>query len=56
MLQQLGHDEAATSVEEAVRLAIKTGETTPDLGGSRTTSQVGDYVARRVGSEVRARG
>jgi 3-isopropylmalate dehydrogenase len=54
MLDQLGHDEAATSVEEAVRSAILTGETTPDLGGGATTSQVGDCIARQVGSGVRA--
>lgn len=48
MLETLGHGEGARAVEDAVRAALKQGETTPDLGGDLTTSQVGDELARRV--------
>lgn len=48
MLEHLGHDEAAAAVEAAVVNAIRQGETTPDLGGPRTTSEVGDLLARLV--------
>jgi len=50
MLEELGHAEAATGIEEAVRDLIRHGETTPDLGGRLTTSEVGDAVARSVAS------
>jgi 3-isopropylmalate dehydrogenase len=49
LLDNLGHDEAAESVEAAVKTAIVEGETTLDLGGKRTTSEVGDFLARVVG-------
>jgi isocitrate/isopropylmalate dehydrogenase len=49
MLDDLGHAEAATAVDDAVRLAISDHETTPDLGGNRSTSEVGDFLAARVG-------
>ena len=35
--------------------AFREGQTTPDLGGSLTTSQVGDLIARAVSREVAAR-
>ena len=45
MLRYLGQDEAADVVEKAVLRVIDEGETvTPDLGGSSSTSQVGDAV------------
>jgi 3-isopropylmalate dehydrogenase len=49
MLDYLGHKEAAQAVEEAVARSLREGRTTPDLGGSLTTSQVGDLLARAVG-------
>jgi 3-isopropylmalate dehydrogenase len=54
MLDDLGHAEAATAVDDAVKLAISDRETTPDLGGKRSTSEVGDFLAARVkeGPEV----
>lgn len=52
MLEFLGHAEAAQAVEEAVRETLVHGETTADLGGSLSTSQVGDALVRRVGSAV----
>ena len=55
MLETLGHAEAATEVERAVEQSLREGRTTPDLGGTLTTSEVGDLVARAVGSGVPAR-
>jgi 3-isopropylmalate dehydrogenase len=55
MLDYLGHVEAAKAMEDAVARSFRDGQTTPDLGGSLTTSQVGDLIARAVGREVVAR-
>jgi len=55
MLDFLGHGEAAKAVEEAVARSLRKGQTTPDLGGTHTTSQVGDLLARAVGGAVAAR-
>ncbi len=49
MLDYLGHEEAASVVEEAVRDAVRSGQTTVDLGGSLKTHEVGDLLARAVG-------
>jgi 3-isopropylmalate dehydrogenase len=46
MLDYLGHAEAAKAIDEAVSRSFREGQTTPDLGGSLTTSQVGDLIAR----------
>jgi 3-isopropylmalate dehydrogenase len=54
MLENLGHDEAAREIERAVEGAIRGSQTTRDLGGSLTTSQVGDLLAREVASGVAA--
>lgn len=48
MLDHLGHGEAARAVEEAVADSLRTGRTTFDLGGSLTTSEVGDLLAEAV--------
>ena len=48
MLDYLGHQEAARAVEAAVARSMREGQTTPDLGGSLTTPQVGDLLARAV--------
>src|SRR5436305_1612006 len=48
MLDYLGHQEAAQAGEAAVASSMREGQTTPDLGGSLTTSQVGDLLARAV--------
>ncbi len=50
MLQDLGHDEAANEIEAAVAASIRAGETTPDVGGKLTTSQVGDRLASAISS------
>jgi 3-isopropylmalate dehydrogenase len=54
MLEHLGHTEAARALDEAVARSMREGQTTPDLGGSLTTSQVGDLLARAVGKAVAA--
>ncbi len=48
MLETLGHSEAAAAVEGAVIAAIGDDFTTPDLGGERGTSEVGDFLAEHV--------
>jgi len=46
MLEFLGEADAAVAVERAVEAVLREGRVrTPDLGGSSTTSQVGDAVA-----------
>lgn len=39
------HDEIITAIEQA----IASGEVTPDLGGQRSTQEVGAAIAARVG-------
>jgi 3-isopropylmalate dehydrogenase len=48
MLDTLGHAAAAGAIEDAVADSLRQGQTTPDLGGSLTTTQVGDLVAAAV--------
>ena len=50
MLEDLGHRVAAEAVEEAVRRAVGDGVLTADLGGTCSTSEVGDYLAQSVAS------
>jgi 3-isopropylmalate dehydrogenase len=52
MLAELGHAEAAAEIERAVAGAIRAGQTTHDLGGPLSTSEVGDELARAVGSRA----
>lgn len=56
MLEDLGHAEAAASLEEAVASLVRAGETTVDLGGALTTFEVGDRIARAVASGAAVRG
>ncbi len=55
MLDYLGHGEAAKAIEDTVARSMREGQTTPDLGGTLTTSQVGDLLARAVGNVVAAK-
>lgn len=49
MLEFLGEAEAAAGIEKAVAANLAAGEVrTPDLGGSATTAEVGDDIARRL--------
>jgi homoisocitrate dehydrogenase len=48
MLDYLNENEAAKQLRTAVNQCIANGETTPDLGGSLTTSQVTERVIQRI--------
>jgi 3-isopropylmalate dehydrogenase len=48
MLRQLGHEEWAARVENAVSAAVAERKTTPDLGGTLTTEAVGDWVCHQL--------
>lgn len=50
MLDFLGWNPEGERIREAVRASVREGFSTPDLGGSRKTSEVGDWLARRVSS------
>ena len=54
MLSDLGHEAPAKAVESAVRGALEDGMTTPDLGGSCSTGEVGDRIAEVVATTVGA--
>jgi 3-isopropylmalate dehydrogenase len=49
MLDFLGWKPEADRLREAVRAALKENFVTPDLGGSKKTAEVGDWLANRVG-------
>ena len=49
VLRGLDQAEAADRVERAVRDALEEGVTTQDLGGDRTTEEVGEWIAARLG-------
>jgi tartrate dehydrogenase/decarboxylase/D-malate dehydrogenase len=50
MLRHLGHEDAGDAVDKAVLHVLEIGETlTPDLGGSSSTSQVGDAIVNALG-------
>jgi len=49
MVRHLGHGDMADAIEGAVQAAIRAGDCTRDLGGSLSTSEVGDAVAKRLG-------
>ena len=48
MLQELGEAKAARLVERAVYETLREGVRTPDIGGSASTTQVGDAIAAKV--------
>jgi 3-isopropylmalate dehydrogenase len=50
MLEYLGHAEAASAVERAVRECIAAGETTRDLGGTLSTVEAGERIRKAVKS------
>jgi 3-isopropylmalate dehydrogenase len=50
MLSHFGWSDSACRVEDAVRWAVEQEITTPDIGGSKTTAQVGDAIAARLAS------
>jgi isocitrate/isopropylmalate dehydrogenase len=48
LLDYLGHEAQAIEVESAVVDVISSGRTTPDLGGTATTREVGSAVMARL--------
>ena len=50
MLDHLGLAAGAAKLEEAVRTALAEQVTTPDLGGTSSTAEVGRWVADRAAS------
>ena len=48
MLEYLGNKPASKTIERAVSSAIAHDETTPDLGGSLSTEEVGSAICRRL--------
>ena len=48
MLDYLGLPEPANRINTAVRAALREGKTTPDLGGSLSTRECGDWLANFV--------
>ncbi len=48
MVEHLDFPAGARRIESAVMAALEAGETTPDLGGTRGTDQVGSWIAERL--------
>ena len=49
MLDALGHEDAATMIEKAVRDVVSDGHhRTPDIGGTTSTGQMGDAIVARL--------
>jgi 3-isopropylmalate dehydrogenase len=48
LLEYAGWHDSAERVEEAVRAAVVAGDTTPDLGGTKGTREVGDAICERL--------
>lgn len=48
MLRHLGFDAAAARIEAAIAAVILAGELTPDMGGSLSTTEVGDRLIARL--------
>lgn len=55
MLEDAGAGEAAAVLEAAVDAALAEGVRTPDLGGSATTSEVGDWLCSRIAASGEGR-
>jgi len=48
MLDFLGHREAHDAMLRAIETVLRDGPRTPDLGGSASTTQVGEAIAALV--------
>jgi 3-isopropylmalate dehydrogenase len=53
MLEFLGWSPEAVALRAAVRAALRENVVTPDLGGSKRTVEVGDWVAQKARTSVR---
>ena len=47
-LEHQGHSDAARAVESAVAASVAGGVKTPDLGGTASTSEVGDWIVEHL--------
>lgn len=54
LLEYFGFEEAAVAVEEAVSLSIRERQTTADLGGTRSTQQVGEWICENLDATMRS--
>jgi 3-isopropylmalate dehydrogenase len=48
MLETVGWKDEAKRIEAAVESAVRERQTTADIGGTLGTSQVGDWIAKRI--------
>jgi 3-isopropylmalate dehydrogenase len=48
MLEYLGFPEVSSQIEEVVREAVREDKTTPDLGGTLGTREVGNWICARL--------
>ena len=48
MLEYLGVRDAATAIEETVQEAVRTGQGTPDIGGTLGTRQTGEHIVNTL--------
>lgn len=48
LLQRLGFIEEAKVVQQAAADTLSMGKVTPDLGGKLTTSEVGDFICKKI--------
>jgi len=52
MLEFLGHRDAHDAMLRAIEAVLKDGPRTPDLGGSASTTQMGEALAALVGNGI----
>ncbi|MEO6436038.1 MAG: isocitrate/isopropylmalate family dehydrogenase, partial [Tepidisphaeraceae bacterium] len=52
MLDWLGPDRAAAMIRAAVERTLETGETTPDLGGTLSTTQMTDRIIHHLDGSI----
>lgn len=53
MLRHLGEEAGAAAIEQSVRRAVSMGHTTPDLGGTLGTTEVGEWVCHDLMETLR---
>lgn len=51
MLEYLGCEREATLIQNAVRVAVREGKATSDLGGQMGTRETGDWVAEQISKQ-----
>jgi len=52
LMEFLGWNDEAHALKQSVKSALNDGITTPDLGGSKTTSEVSDYLANHISKHL----